>query len=272
MTDIIIIGGGPAGVSAALTAKNRGKSVMVISNPAKQSNLWKAKLVENYPGMPAVSGEELLLTFRKQLYDANIQVVDGRALTAMPINGGFGVTVGQDYFDCRALILATGILNQSTFPGETEYLGRGVSYCATCDGMLYRGRKIAVLGMNDEAESEAEFLRSIGCEVEFFDRKRAKRFEIRGEETVTALIADDTEYIVSGVFVLRSTIAPTNFLVGLEARNGHIVVDFDMKTTVEGVYAAGDCIGRPYQIARAAGQGNTAALAACEYLDKQDKM
>lgn len=272
MTDIIIIGGGPAGVSAALTAKNRGKDVMLISNPANQSNLWKAKLVENYPGMPSVSGEAMLEIFRKQLDDAGVKVVNGRALSAMRMGSGFAVTVGQDYYDCRALILATGIINQSVFPGESEYLGRGVSYCATCDGMLYRGKRIAVLGFNEESKEEAEFLRSIGCEVEFFDKKRARRFEIKGEDTVTALIADNTEYIVSGVFILRSTIAPTSFLAGLYAVGGHIAVDADMKTSVEGVYAAGDCIGRPYQIARATGQGNTAALAVCEYLDKQSKI
>lgn len=270
MTDIIIIGGGPAGVSAALTAKNRGKSVKIISNSAEQSNLWKSKSVENYPGCPNASGEEILKLFRKQLDEAGVELITARALNALSMGNSFSVSCGQEYYDCKAIILAVGITQQSTYPGETEFLGRGVSYCATCDGMLYRGKKVAVIGLNEEAASEAEFLRSIGCQVEFFDKTRAKKYEIRGNDTVSELVADDTAYPADGVFILRSTIAPSSFLSGLELENGHIVSDGTMKTTVNGVYAAGDCVGRPYQIARAVGQGNTAALAACEYLDKKD--
>ncbi|MEA4896094.1 MAG: FAD-dependent oxidoreductase [Oscillospiraceae bacterium] len=269
MTDIIIIGGGPAGVSAALTAKNRGKNVKIISNDPEQSNLWKAKSVENYPGLPNVSGKDILTVFRKQIEDAGIETVTGRALNAISMGDGFSVSVGQDYYGCKAIILTTGIVQQSTYPGEQEFLGRGVSYCATCDGMLFRGKKIAVIGLNEEAESEAEFLRSIGCAVEYFDKTRAKKYEIKGEETVAALVADGEVYPVDGVFILRSTIAPGSFLSGLETENGHIVTDSSMKTTVDGVFAAGDCTGRPYQVARAVGQGNTAALSASEYLDKK---
>ena len=269
MTDIIIIGGGPAGVSAALTVKNRGKSVKVISNSAELSNLWKAKSVENYPGLPNVSGKDMMLAFRRQLEDAGIETVTGRALNALSMGASFSVSVGQDYLECKAIILTTGIVQQSTYPGEQEFLGRGVSYCATCDGMLFRGKKVAVIGLNEEAESETNFLSSIGCEVEYFDKNRAKKFEIKGEETVAALIADDVIYPVDGIFILRSTIAPASFLTGLETDNGHIITDGNMKTTLDGVFAAGDCTGRPYQVARSVGQGNTAALSASEYLDKK---
>ncbi len=269
MHDIIIIGGGPAGVSAALTAKNRGKSVLVVSNSAEQSGLWKAKLVENYPGMPKISGAEMLTVFRRQLEEAKVDIIQGRALSAMPMGKSFGVSVGQEFYDGGTLILATGIVQQKTYPGESELLGRGVSYCATCDGMLYRGKKVAVIGLNEEAPAEAEFLRSIGVNVEYFDRNRAKTYEILGEESVKAIIADNVEYSVDGVFVLRPTIALSSFISGLDIEGGHIVVDGEMATNIPGVFAAGDCVGKPYQIARATGQGNTAALSACEYLDKK---
>ncbi len=267
MTDIIIIGGGPAGVSAALTAKHRNKSVTIISNSAEQSNLWKAKTVENYPGCPNASGEDILRTFRKQIDDAGIKLITGRALNALPMGNTFSVSCGQDYYDCKAIILTVGVTQQSTYAGEQEYLGKGVSYCATCDGMLYRGKKVAVIGLNEEAESEAELLRSIGCEVEYFDKNRAKSFEIHGNETVTELVADDSTYPVDGVFILRSTIAPNSFLAGLELENGHIVTDGTMKTSVKGVFAAGDCIGKPYQLAVAVGQGNVAAITASAYIE-----
>ncbi len=268
MTDVIVVGGGPAGVSAALTAKNRGKSVIIISNSMEQSNLWKSKLIENYPGCPNVSGEDILKTFRKQIEDAGIEIINTRALNALQMGKSFSVSCGQEYYECKALILSVGITQQLVYPGEEEFLGRGVSYCATCDGMLYRGKKVAVIGLNEEAASEAEFLRSIGCEVEYFDKVRAKKYEICGNDAVTKLIADDTEYSVDGVFILRSTIAPNNFLSGLTTENGHIAAESSMETSTAGVFAAGDCTGRPYQIARAVGQGNTAALSACEYLDK----
>lgn len=269
MTDIIIIGGGPAGVSAALTAKNRGKSVLVISNSADESFLWKAETVDNYPGLPKIKGSELLKTFREQLEMAGIEVKNARALNAMPMGDSFFVTTGKEDYTASVLILAMGVTPQATFPGESDFLGRGVSYCATCDGMLYRGKKVAVIGLNSEAPSEAEFLRSIGCEVEYFDKARAKKYEIHGGDFANELVADEESFVVDGIFILRSTIAPSSFVAGLETNKGHIVTDSDMKTAVAGVFAAGDCIGRPYQIARATGQGNTAALSACEYLDKK---
>lgn len=269
MRDIIIVGGGPAGVSAALTAKNRGKDVLILTNPAEENNLWKAKVIDNYPGMPSVSGAELLGTYPAQVKAAGVEVLESRAINALPAGGVFFLSNGADNFDCKALILTMGITQQNAFPGEAEFLGRGVSYCATCDGMLYRGKRVAVIGLNSEAPAEAEFLRSIGCEVEYFDKKKAKKYEIRGEDFVNALVADGEVYELDGVFILRSTIAPTSFLPGLDLENGHIKVDGEMKTSIEGVFAAGDCTGKPYQVARAVGQGNIAALTACEYLDKK---
>lgn len=268
MADIIIIGGGPAGVSAALTAKNRGKSVFIVSNGAEESNLWKAREITNYPGCPNLSGSDLLKTFRQQLDDAEIKVLPGRALNAMHMGGLFGVSVGSDFFDAKTLILASGIVQQSAYEGEQELLGRGVSYCATCDGMLYKGKKVAVIGLNGEAESEAEFLRSIGVDVVYFDKTFAKNYKILGDGKVNAVEAEGRVFDVDGVFILRSTIAPGNFLNGIELDGPHISVDSDMKTSIPGVFAAGDCTGKPYQIAKAVGQGNIAALSACEFIDK----
>lgn len=271
MADIIIIGGGPAGVSAALTAKNRGKSVFIISNGASQSNLWKAHEITNYPGCPSMSGAEILKTFRGQLDAAGIKAFPGRALNAVRMSSRFGVSVGQDFFDAGALILASGVVQASTYEGELNFLGRGVSYCATCDGMLYKGKKVAVIGLSDEAEKEADALRSLGVDVMYFDRTFAKNYKILGnEQHVTAIEAEGREFPVDGVFILRNTIAPSSFLNGIALDEwSHIQVDRSMKTSVDGVFAAGDCTGKPYQIAKAVGEGNIAALSACEYLDKK---
>lgn len=265
--DILILGAGPAGISAALTAKARGRSVMLLSNDPMESPLAKARQVDNYPGLTGVSGREMLAAMAEGLGD--IPLVRGRVQTVMPIGDTFMVGAGQDMYTARSLILATGMALAKPYPGETELLGKGVSYCATCDGMLYRGRPVAVIGLASDAEEEAQFLRSIGCEAEYFDKTRAKTYAIKGEDRVTALVADGVEYPVDGVFILRNTVASAVLLPGLTAENGHIAVDKSMATNIPGVFAAGDCTGRPYQVGKAVGEGNIAALSADAWLKEK---
>ena len=143
--DIIVIGSGPAGLSAALTARARNKTVLVVGNRWQDSPLARAERVDNYLGLPSQSGADLLETFHAHAKEAGVALLEGRALSALPWNG-FQVSVGSHVLSAGALILAPGVVRQKKFPGEAEYLGRGVSYCATCDGMLYRGKPVAVVG------------------------------------------------------------------------------------------------------------------------------
>ena len=262
--DILVLGAGPGGISAALTARARGRRVTVISNPPGTSSLARAHKIDNYPGLGGMSGAALLSAMEKDLREQDIPLITARVTAAMPMGGRFMVSAGQDIYNASALILATGAAQPKPWPGEAELLGRGVSYCATCDGMLYRGKAVAVIGLSEEAAAEAEFLRGIGCKVEYFDKSRAKSYEIRGEGQVTALVADGAEYPVDGVFILRDTVAASLLLPGLHI--GHIATDSEMKTNIPGVFAAGDCTGRPYQIAKAVGEGNIAALSADAYI------
>lgn len=266
--DVLIVGAGPAGISAALTAHARGRSVLVVSNDPMESPLARAPAVDNYPGLTGMSGGELLRTMLEGLEKLSVLRVTGRVTAVMPFGNTFMATVGQTIYTARSLILAVGMApGGKPFPGEREYLGSGVSYCATCDGMLYRGRRVAVIGLASDGEEEARFLRSIGCEAEYFDRRRARNYEILGRDgCVTALKADGVEYPVDCVFILRSSVASAVLLPGVEEAEGHIAADRAMKTSIPGVFAAGDCIGRPYQLAKAAGEGNVAALAADAYL------
>ena len=137
--DVIVIGAGPAGVSAALTLRNRGKSVGVIANPPQTTNLYKAEHITNYPGIVG-SGKELNDVFIKQLEQSGAELISCKALSVLPLGGSFGVSTSDDVFEARAVVAATGISRRPLCEGETKFLGRGVSYCATCDGMLYRGR------------------------------------------------------------------------------------------------------------------------------------
>ena len=133
---------------AALTACNRGKKTGVISNPPESSKLWLAESVSNYPGMSG-TGSDIVKAMRRQLEESDAEVIQGRALSVVPLGKTIGVAVGSEFYETRAVIVAAGISRRPICPGETEFLGRGVSYCATCDGMLYRDRPVAavVLGM-----------------------------------------------------------------------------------------------------------------------------
>ncbi len=265
MYDLLIIGGGPAGLSAAMTARNRNLSVCVICGSAADSALYKAGRVTNYPGVPDASGPALLAAMTQQARGLGADILRERALSAMPTGGTFGVSAGREFAEGRALLLATGIAQRGTFPGETDYLGRGVSYCATCDGMLYRGKRAAVIGLAADAPAEADFLREIGCNVHYYDGKK-HRFEIRGAERADTLVVDGVAETVDVIFVLRAGFAADTLLPGLAMEKGHIVVDEAYAASISGVFAAGDCTGAPYQIPAAVGEGNCAALSVVRWL------
>lgn len=279
--DLIILGSGPAGLAAAVAARGRGKTALVIGNRWQDSPLAKAEKIDNYLGLPGRTGYELLEEFQKHAEGAGVEFVVGRAISLMAWNG-FTVTVGSDMYQGRALIMSPGVVRQTKFAGEQEYLGRGVSYCATCDGMLYRGKDVVVAGRTVDAPEEAKYLKSIGCNVTYTAPKKpaeladdipfvqAGKVEIQGGQTVTGVSLDGTEVPCACVFVLRASLAPTDLLPALETEGGYIKVDRAMKTNVEGVFACGDCTGAPLQVAKAVGEGHIAGLSACEYLDKQE--
>ena len=271
MQDAIVIGGGPAGISAALTLQARGKRVRLISNDPAHSPLAKAERVDNYPGLPEMDGRSLLEKMAEQTKHSGVEWISGRALIVMPAGDMLYVSVGQEVYSGAALILATGIARGKTFPGESELLGAGVSYCATCDGMLYRGKPVVVIGLAPDAEHEAEFLRSIGCQVTFLGPAEAKDVQILGQGRVNEVRAGGQVYACEGAFILRESIAPAALVPGLEIQEKHICVQRDMSTNIPGVFAAGDCVGAPYQVAKAVGEGNIAALAAAAYMDRLNK-
>ena len=282
MYDVIVLGSGPAGLSAAVAARGRNKSVLVVGNRWQDSPLARAERVDNYLGLPSLTGAELLERFSRHAEESGANLVVGKVLSLMAWEG-FHLTVGSDLYEGRALILAPGVVRQAKYPGEMEYLGRGVSYCATCDGMLYRGRPVVVVGRSGEAPREAAYLKELGCQVVYVASKRpgglapdipfvqAGRLEVLGEQTVTGLRADGAVIPCSGVFILREAVAPTDLLPGLKTEHGSIQVDRRMATSLPGVFAAGDCTGEPLQVSKAVGEGLVAALSAAEYLDQLSK-
>ena len=276
--DILVLGGGPAGLAAAVAARGRDKSVLVVGNRWQDSPLARAERIDNYPGLPGCTGARMLEEFHSHAARMGADFVVGRAISLMAWEG-FSLTVGSEVYQGRALILAPGVVRQAKYPGEEEFLGRGVSYCATCDGMLYRNKPVVVVGRAPDAPHEANYLHTLGCQVTYVAQQppegldpaipfvRAGRLAVKGENTVTALEADGADLPFAGVFILRQAVAPTDLLPELATEGGYIRVDREMATNVEGVFAAGDCTGAPLQVSKAVGEGHVAALSACAYLD-----
>ena len=236
--------------------------------------------MDNYPGLPGRTGLELLEEFYRHAQALNVEFVVGKALSLLAWNG-FSLTVGSQVYQGKALILAPGVIRAAKYPGETEYLGGGVSYWASCDGMLYRNRPVTVVGLAPDSPQEANYLHSLGCQVVYVSPRqprgldegipyvKAGKLAVRGEQAVTGLETDGTLLPCAGVFILRRAVAPTDLLPTLETEEGVIRVDRRMATNIPGVFAAGDCTGGPLQVSKAVGEGHVAALSACEYLDLQ---
>ena len=278
MYDCIIIGGGPAGLSAALQLRRRNRSVLVVSNPGSQNPLSKAEKIDNYLGMPGLTGAELMDAFQQHAQEMGVEFKTGRVISTMAFDGWM-LNVGAEVYQAKTLILAAGVARAAKYSGEQKLLGHGVSYCATCDGMLYRKKSVVVVGRSADAPQEANYLKSIGCQVTYVSPKKpegldegipflkAHKLEVAGEQSVEALIADGAKLPCEGVFILRESVAPTDLIPGLETEGGYIKVNRQMETSVPGVFAAGDCTGKPLQVAKAVGEGLVAGDSADKYLD-----
>lgn len=277
--DLAIIGSGPAGVSAAITARLRGKSLLLFGSKELSEKIGKAHKIQNYPGLPDVSGEELRGAFQKHLNAMGIEVTEARVNAVYAMGDYFAVQTANETYEATAVILATGVVQGKPLPGEEEFLGRGVSYCATCDAPLYRGKAVAVIGSSPAAEPEAAYMAEVAGSVLYlplYDGEpdlpasvqvvRQKPTAVTGETLVTTLHTDGGEYPVDGVFLLRDAMAPTQLVPGLEGNGGHVAVNAKMETNLPGCFACGDAVGLPYQYVKAAGEGNVAALSAVEYL------
>ena len=282
--DIAIIGTGPAGVSAALTAANRNKSILLLGSRQMSEKVAKAHEIRNYPGLPAVKGEELAEAFRNHLDNMGITITEKRVGTVYAMGDYFALQTGEEMQEAEAVILATGVVQANPLPGEKELLGRGVSYCATCDAPLYRGRTAAVIGYSPREEAEAAFLGEVCSRVIYFPMYpeetdlpetveviRKKPVEIRKAEGGLIVQTAEGEYSADGVFVLREAVAPAQLVPGLETDGAHVKVNRKMETNLPGVFACGDLTGTPYQYVKAAGEGNVAAISAAAFLERMSK-
>ena len=279
--DIAIIGTGPAGISAAITAKIRNKRLLLFGSQPVSPKVEKAHEIQNYPGLPAVSGAGLAEALTNHLAAMDIAVTREQVGAVYEMGGYYGIQTGGGIYEAQTVILATGVAMGRPLPGEEKLLGRGVSYCATCDAPLYRGKTAAVIGYNAEAEAEADFLSEMAAKVYYFpmykpqprvceavEVVRELPEAIEGEGKVSGVrTREGNSFAADGVFVLRDAVAADRLVPGLATDGPHAAVNLQMETNLPGCFACGDLAGRPYQYIKAAGQGNVAALSAVAYLD-----
>lgn len=280
MFDIAIIGSGPAGISAAINCKIRNKSFILFGQNELSHKVEISEKINNYPGLPSITGEELNAKMREHLNSMEIEITDERITGIYKMKDKFTLLADRKMFEARAVILCLGAETIKPLPNERELLGRGVSYCATCDGMLYKDKKIAVFCDNADSEEEVEYLSELANEVYYshrFESKIDKANVTHLGSRITAVIGDGkvsgielangTNLDVDGVFFIKQAVAADVLLNKLEVEQGSIVVDRNMQTNIDGCFAAGDCTGTPYQIAKAVGEGNVAAHSAMKWLN-----
>ena len=281
MVDILVIGGGPAGLSAAVNAAARGKSCTVLTNDYHLNPLYKTKVVDNYLGMRGVSGEEMMETMRREAEEAGAVFKPGRVISVLPMDDYFMAAQGTDITEGRRVILTTGAVGGAMLEGEADFIGRGVSYCATCDGMLYRGRRAVVTGNAADLAEEIAFLHRIGVEVTVVTRKpveampdgvkavTASSIAVQGDRELEGVSADGQLIPCDVVFILREVMAPDTLVPGLALDGRFVRVNREQETNIPGLYAAGDCTGSPLQIAKAVGEGLVAAQNAARSIKQE---
>lgn len=299
MHDIIIIGAGTAGLSAAIYARRAGKSVLVLEEAYYGGQIVNAPHIENYPGIKKISGFEFATGLYEQATELGAEMVFVKAESVQNTDTGKVVIAGGEKYPCRSVILATGAKNRPIgLKNEKELVGKGISYCATCDGAFYKGKTVAVFGGGNTAVADAIHLAD-GCKTVYMIHRRnefraekelqerlasknnivlvmeSKVIGLIGEDKLTGIKIENvvtkecTELEVDGLFVAIGQM-PDNYrfenMVELD-EYGYIMAGEACKTATSGIFVAGDCRAKQVrQLTTAAADGTVAALAACEYI------
>lgn len=295
--DVIVVGAGPAGMSAAGYAARAGHDVLLLDAAAPGGQLMFIDQIENYPGFESISGFALAEKMESQATSFGVEVEYGEVTSLKQSDGGFIVSTGDGDVLARAVILAMGARHRHLeVPGEEEYSGRGVSYCATCDGPFFKGRRVVVVGGGDTALTDAVYLSRLCSSVKVVHRRnefRAQKAiqdkmracaniqtvtphtvkEILGDgERVTGVVLDDESLIeTDGIFIFTGILPNSQIVKDLVELDeaGFVRTDSMMRTSLEGVYAVGDLRTTPFrQVVTAAGDGAVAAHMADEYLNR----
>ena len=283
--DVAIIGTGPAGLSAAMNVKILGKSYVWFGSQNLSDKVSKAELISNYPGVGKITGKDLNEAFKRHKDELGLEIIEQMVNQIMPMGKTYAIMAGSEYFEAKSIILTTGIATIGTLPNETSLVGKGISYCATCDGEIYKDRTIAIICNAKRFEHEVKYLADL-AKIVYYDpiykdvtithdnierlNSRIVKIEEENSRVKGITLRSGESYQVDGIFCLRDGISLGTLLPQLELESNHIKVNRQMETSLKGIFAAGDCTGRPYQYTKAVGEGNIAAHSAVEYLSSLD--
>ena len=292
--DLIIIGGGPAGLTAAIYARRANLNVLIIDDSAS-NKLSKIASIENYPGFSSISGFDLDQSFKKQVKELNIETVDEKVINIK----GKDIETNRSSYKANAVLISTGSKQRKLdIPNALQYEGKGISYCATCDGFFYRGKSIAVIGNNYQALEEALYLANLVSKLTIINKspeikdndtllqqiKANSKIEIINDSIPESLITNDNKIVgmkiknintgeeknidCVGIFPYISFNPSTNFVdESILDDKGYIKTNSDMSTSIPGIFAAGDCIEKDLrQIVTACADGAIAATSIIKYL------
>lgn len=281
--DIAIIGAGPAGLSAALNSKIRNKSVILFGKDSEK--VAKTRSIKNYLGFSDISGEELNNNFKKSLEGYDIERSEKKVRTIYAMGSFFAIEVeNQDeMIEAKSVIMATGIDLKKDLQNEEKFFAKGVNYCATCDAALYRGKKVVVIGYNEESIEEANFTSEIVGKVTFVNMTgedvslNSNIDLIQGEipqgfegslKAEKLIFKSGKEIKADGFFIIKDSSKADKLVPSIKMEDSHILVDKNMASSIKGLFAAGDITGKPYQIMKAVGEGQIAALNAASFLSR----
>jgi thioredoxin reductase (NADPH) len=272
--DVAIIGAGPAGFSAVLNLYARKKKIILFGN-FKSSAIYKAHKIKNYLGEIDISGKELLNKFNKQIISLGITNLLYNVAQIFYYKNIFNINCNNQIYFSRSIVLATGLNRSKNIEGEEKFLGHGVSYCATCDGMFFKDKTICVITYDKYQENEIIFLSNIVKKIYIIFYYKANKLDIKNikilNKKVKKIIGDDflcgVEFFdddkilkCDGIFIFNKNIQPDKLLPGLKInKNNFIDINKNFETNIDCVYACGDCVGGVQQINKAIGEGQIVA-------------
>lgn len=284
MYDVIIIGTGPAGITAGIYAKRSNLNVLIIGK--NKSALEKVKQIDNYYGLPHIDGKTLYLNGTKQVKELGVELIDEEVIGITmdyQNNSSFVIKTINSIFETKTVILATGMLRTTPkIANLLNYVDTNISFCAICDGFFFRNKKVCVIGYNEYALEEAKELLKVTPNVTILTNGKASTFTndplilvntetikaFKGEERIEQIELETSTLDVDGVFIAWGTPGGLEFAkkLGLELDNNMVITNKNMETNIPGIYACGDMTGQPYQIHKATYEGMQAALAISKYL------
>ena len=302
MFDVVIIGSGPAGLTAAIYTSRAKLKTVVLEKTVVGGQVTTTYEVENYPGfVDPINGFLLMNNFERQAKKFGTEIITGAEVLSIEKNGNFfNVRTNKDEFLAKTIVIATGAkFRKMGIPGEDKFTGRGVSYCATCDGAFFREKDVAVVGGGNSALEEALFLTKFVNKVYLVHRRKEFRadkivqekvlkndkiepvlnyipLEIKGDNEISELVLEEKErksiksLNVDGVFVFIGLTPNSDFLKGFVEtdENGYVITDSDLHTNVKGIFAAGDVLKKSLrQIATAVGDGALVSNSVKNYLE-----